>query len=483
MNKIRFYVSCLLMSAVALTASVHAVDMDLVNRYLNAANDQYSAGNYVKAFTYINTVLSSYKEEALPQNVEVLSETIYYGYLEQIKNSRDTAAFNRVKEKLIEFPYISSERINRIIKIINTYEAQDVAWGSDPTRPVVSQAAEGNNNPILRNTLELQLALEALKRETQEAEAERNDEHQENLLRTQREAYERALTEAREISGEGSKFVIFGLLLLGAVVFIVFVVVLINLVMNMRSVKTQNEKFMETLKAVAEMSRAPQYGAPALDALPPLYGANGEMRLIGSAMKETGLPPPPATEAEKKELADLAAKCREIGVQIDRVTGRKNNSKNVAEMVFKLAQEMGVAQYEATLFFAVAMVYDIGFLEIDEALLQADNLTDAQKYEIRNHVKQGLAQLSFVPEKYVAVFADGVLMHHENMDGSGYPEGLEGSRIPFIARLIHVAESFNALISKRNYRDIFDKETALNELRKKDGMYDPDVLNVLEHII
>jgi len=128
-------------------------------------------------------------------------------------------------------------------------------------------------------------------------------------------------------------------------------------------------------------------------------------------------------------------------------------------------------------------VYDIGFLEIDEALLQADNLTDAQKYEIRNHVKQGLAQLSFVPEKYMAVFADGVLMHHENMDGSGYPEGLEGSRIPFIARLIHVAESFNALISKRNYRDIFDKETALNELRKKDGMYDPDVLNVLEHII
>jgi len=355
MNKIRFYVSCLLMSAVALTASVHAVDMDLVNRYLNAANDQYSAGNYVKAFTYINTVLSSYKEEALPQNVEVLSETIYYGYLEQIKNSRDTAAFNRVKEKLIEFPYISSERINRIIKIINTYEAQDVAWGSDPTRPAAS-ASDGNNNPILRNTLELQLALEALKRETQEAEAERNDEHQENLLRTQREADERALTEAREISGEGSKFVIFGLLLLGAVVFIVFVVVLINLVMNMRSVKTQNEKFMETLKAVAEMSRAQQYGAPALDALPPLYGANGEMRLIGSAMKETGLPPPPATEAEKKELADLAAKCRELGVQIDRVTGRKNNSKNVAEMVFKLAQEMGVAEYEATLFFAVAMV-------------------------------------------------------------------------------------------------------------------------------
>ena len=168
-------------------------------------------------------------------------------------------------------------------------------------------------------------------------------------------------------------------------------------------------------------------------------------------------------------------------MQIDRATGRKNNSKNVAEMVFKLAQEMGVAQYEATLFFAVAMVYDIGFLEIDEALLQADNLTDAQKYEIRNHVKQGLAQLSFVPEKYMAVFADGVLMHHENMDGSGYPEGLEGSRIPFIARLIHVAESFNALISSATI-GIYSTRKPLNELRKRRNVRS-DVLNVLEHII
>jgi HD-GYP domain-containing protein (c-di-GMP phosphodiesterase class II) len=151
--------------------------------------------------------------------------------------------------------------------------------------------------------------------------------------------------------------------------------------------------------------------------------------------------------------------------------------------VFKIAQEMGVAQYESTLFFSVSMVYDIGFLEIDRNLLLAENLSDAQKAEIRNHVKQGLAQLSFVPEKYMPVFADGVQMHHENMDGTGYPEGLAGKRIPYIARLIRVAESFVALISRRNYHAIYDKESAIGELRNKPGSYDPEIVDVLDRII
>ncbi|HNY22227.1 MAG TPA: HD domain-containing phosphohydrolase, partial [Treponemataceae bacterium] len=140
-------------------------------------------------------------------------------------------------------------------------------------------------------------------------------------------------------------------------------------------------------------------------------------------------------------------------------------------------------QYESTLFFSVAMVYDIGFLSIDKGLLLSENLTEDQKYEIRNHVKQGLAQLSFVPERYMSVFADGVLMHHENMDGSGYPEGLTGSRIPYVARMIRVAESFNALISKRNYREIVDKESAVGELKKSPGLYDPELVDILERLI
>jgi len=69
------------------------------------------------------------------------------------------------------------------------------------------------------------------------------------------------------------------------------------------------------------------------------------------------------------------------------------------------------------------------------------------------------------------------------MDGSGYPEGLTGSRIPYIARMIRVAESFNALISKRNYREIVDKESAVGELKKSPGLYDPELVDILELLI
>jgi HD-GYP domain-containing protein (c-di-GMP phosphodiesterase class II) len=481
-----------------------AVDDELVTRYLTAANNQYSAGNVAKAFAYINNVLSSYADELVPQNVEVLSETIYYGYLEQLKKSRDWKAFAEVKGKLIEFPYVSSERIARSVKVLNTYEAQDAAWGggsvpsatggpdgavqgSGAVSGSAAAAAAIYNNQLKSNVLELQLALEKMKAEAaaeaaQEADAQ-NAEFQQELLATQREAYERALAETRDVAGSSSRVLLLSLLILTGLILIVFIAVIVNVLINLRNTKSQNDKFVETLKAVSEMTQLNMAQRVQLDALPPLYGADSQMRMIGSAMKETGLPSPPITEAEKKELADLAQKCREIGARIDAATGRKNNSKNVAEMVFKLAQEMGVAQYEATLFFSVAMVYDIGFLEVDASLLQATSLTEDQKFEIRNHVKQGLAALSFVPEKYMSVFADGVLMHHENMDGSGYPEGLSGSRIPYIARLIRVAESFVALISRRNYREIFDKESAVAELRSSPGLYDSEIVDVLETII
>lgn len=472
------------LSFLALSVSVYAVDDALVTKYMTAANEQYSGGNYEKAFSYINIVLSSYKEETLPQNVEVLSETIYYSYLNQIKDSRNYSAFNAIKEKLIEYPFLSSDRVTRTVKIINTYEAQDVSWGSDPSQPAASatSATTSSGNPVLRNTLELQLALETVRKQSAEDERRVNDQTRREILDVQKSAYERALQQAKEATSADNRLLIFAMMLVTGCFFVIFIVVIINLILSLRNSKRQNEKFVETLKVVADFARLPQDSA-SIAALPPLYGANPEIRMLGSVMKETGLPPPPVTEAEKTELNALAAKCREIGAQIDLATGRKNNSKNVAELVFKIAQEMGVAQYEATLFFSVSMVYDIGFLEIDRNLLLAENLTEAQKVEIRNHVKQGLAQLSFVPEKYMPVFADGVQMHHENMDGTGYPEGLSGKRIPYIARLIRVADSFVALISRRNYHAIYDKESAIGELRTKPSIYDPEIVEVLDRII
>ena len=129
------------------------------------------------------------------------------------------------------------------------------------------------------------------------------------------------------------------------------------------------------------------------------------------------------------------------------------------------------------------MVYDIGFLSIDSALLTSEKLSDEEKYEIRSHVKLGADKIDFVPEKYKSIFLDAILMHHENIDGSGYPAGIQGEKIPLVARVIHVVESFIALISRRNYRGIFDKEAAIKELRARPNFYDQKIVDVLDSLV
>ncbi len=479
--------SLLALALLALAAlPLAAADDALVTRYLNAANDQYSAGNTAKAYAYINIVLNSYSDGNVPSNVEVLAETIYYGYLETIRDSRNYSAFAEVKEKLISYPTVSSERVNRLVKVINAYEVQDdaLARAGVPAQVVQStQSGTSAQGGSVSNLLELQLALESVRKETLEQSQEENDQRRQELLDTQKTAYETALREVKSATGGESRLVLLVLLVLAGIVFVVFVVAIVNLVVNMRNSKAQDERFVETLKAVSQLANIPA-AAQSFTALPPSFeGASAHMRMLGSGDAATGLPAAPATVEEQGEFEELGAKCSEIGRQIDAATGRKNNSKNVSELVFKISQELGYGQYEASLFFMVAMVYDIGFLEIDRTLLVAENLTEDQKYEIRNHVKQGLAQISFVPERYRLVFADGILMHHENVDGSGYPEGLEGARIPYVARVIRVAESFVALISRRNYREIVDKESAVEELKMRPGLYDEKIVSILENLI
>ena len=111
------------------------------------------------------------------------------------------------------------------------------------------------------------------------------------------------------------------------------------------------------------------------------------------------------------------------------------------------------------------------------------SLTDEEKYQIRSHVKLGADKIDFVPEKYRSVFLDAILMHHENMDGTGYPAGVQGEKIPLIARIIHVVESFIALISRRNYHGIFDKESAIKELRTRPNFYDQKIVDVLDSLV
>lgn len=473
----------------------------LVERYLSAANVSYTQKDYAKAFDYINYVFGQYTPETMPQNVEILAETIYYDYLIQIRDKQDTASFQKVKNKLSEYPTLSSDRITRLVRTINAQETQNSLWGPAPA-PVATSTTDSSGVQTTVTTqgyvsqdsvqYQVQLAktkaeLEALEKALAEAKAQNEQEkaerltREQELLQAQKELYETALTENSERDESTRKFFILaGSVILGFVL-IIFVIVLIVIRVTAKNSKKQQEQFEATLQLVSQMSRNPNERL-SLGQFTDLYDQDG-VKPAGQAKISGSLPRPEMTDEEQRELKDLALQCEALGEQIDKVTGRKNNSKNVAEMVFKLAHEMQCSSYDSMLYFCASMVYDAGFLSVDPQIFLKEKLSDDEKYEIRGHVKHGASELSFVPEKYRNVFLDAALMHHENMDGSGYPEGIKGSSIPLIARIIRVVESFISLISRRNYRGIFDKEAAINELKNNPGLYDKDVVRALDQIV
>ena len=454
----------------------------LVERYLNAANNSYSQKDYAKAFDYINYVYGQYTAENVPQNVEILAETIYYDYLQEIKDKKDTESFAKVKEKLLEYPTLSSERVNRLVRTLNTIETQDQQWGPAVTNTNFMSKEAAEYQVQLAKT---QAQLEAVEKALAEAKQNNLREQEQNLLKEQeylqrqKEIYSDAIVKSNETMKSNTILIaVIALCLVGIIIGGVAVIISVTK-KSEEAVHRQQEQFEATLQMVAQLTRN-QKEAVHIAQISDVYNSE-----FGDSVPRVtaSLPDVELTDSEHQELKKLAAKCREIGAKIDIYTSRKNNSKNVSEMVFKIANGLELNSYESMLYFCASMVYDIGFLSVNSALLTSESLTDEEKYEIRNHVKLGVDKIDFVPEKYRSVFLDAILMHHENMDGSGYPGGIEGEKIPLIARIIHVVESFIALISRRNYRGIFDKESAIKELRARPNFYDQKIVDVLDSLV
>ena len=273
--------------------------------------------------------------------------------------------------------------------------------------------------------------------------------------------------------------------IIGIAIVIVFLVLLIMVIIKKAAKANimQQEQYAQAFKLLAQNQS--QTNRLMLGGITDLYGGNPTMRLAGASTwaPAQALPDVTFSEEDEEELKQLAVKCEEIGQQIDYATGRKNNSKNVSELVYKLSMQLGLPQGMAMLNFCASMIYDAGFLAIDPDLLSATSLTEEEKAAMKEHVNLAQKHLEFVPKKYWSVFEDAATKHHENIDGTGYPNGLKGDEIPQIARLIRVAESYVSLSSKRSYRDAMDKESAVNTLKEQPGLYDLEVVEALDKIV
>lgn len=133
-----------------------------------------------------------------------------------------------------------------------------------------------------------------------------------------------------------------------------------------------------------------------------------------------------------------------------------------------LAQEMGLPRGEVLRIMLGGFLHDLGKIGVPDAILnKRDRLTDDEYAVIKTHPQQGADLLREHP--LAALAMEAVLMHHETPDGRGYPAGLKGEAIPMVARIVGIADAFDAMTSHRPYRAGMPIARALDIIRENLG--------------
>lgn len=159
------------------------------------------------------------------------------------------------------------------------------------------------------------------------------------------------------------------------------------------------------------------------------------------------------------------------------------HSERVAEYSVLIAKRMGWSKERCEALRKIALLHDIGKIGIPDAVLNKPSRLTDEEYEImKSHVLIGgdiLKDFTIVQD-----VADGARYHHERYDGKGYAKGLKGEEIPLNARIIGIADAFDAMTSNRVYRQKMDMDYVLSELRKGSGtQFDPNIVKIMISLI
>jgi len=161
------------------------------------------------------------------------------------------------------------------------------------------------------------------------------------------------------------------------------------------------------------------------------------------------------------------------------------HSERACVLAVETGRACGLSSAElATLRWAAAL-HDIGKIGIpDRVLLKPGRLDDEEMAVMRTHPRRGHAILAAVPEVDMSAVAVVVLHHHEAVDGSGYPDGLQGEEIPALARIVSVADSYDAIATVRPYHPARSHADVMRMLHDaRDRKYDAQVLAAFERVV
>jgi two-component system response regulator RpfG len=177
-------------------------------------------------------------------------------------------------------------------------------------------------------------------------------------------------------------------------------------------------------------------------------------------------------EIHERELETLA-KLAKAGEFRDRTTG--NHLTRMARYSSLVGTNLGLSPETVHVLEVAAPMHDIGKIGIpDSILLKEGPLTPEEDEVMKNHPRIGYDILKGSPSKYLSMGALIALGHHEKFDGSGYPNGLHGEDIPIVARIVAVADVFDALVSVRPYKHAWSVEEGLTYLESQKGKhFDP----------
>ncbi|HYK74157.1 MAG TPA: HD-GYP domain-containing protein [Pseudoneobacillus sp.] len=161
------------------------------------------------------------------------------------------------------------------------------------------------------------------------------------------------------------------------------------------------------------------------------------------------------------------------------------HSSNVANYAKSIAKDMGLSEKEINSIYLAGLIHDIGKISIPDAILQKEGRLTEEEYEVmKKHPEDGHRIVKDIHRLQELGITDMVLYHHERSDGKGYPRGLKGSDIPVGARILGVADAFDAMTTNRSYRQKLSIETAANELTRNIGtQFDPIAANTLIKIL